>query len=146
MPARMSWSMIGIALRYTGKRGEMEESNFNCSSPYSSYDIIIDSNLKPWLVEVNASPSLTSTTTNDRIMKHALIDDAFKIVVPDDFPDIKSGGTRNVSCVRDPVKLGNFEVLLDETQPPAAKESMPTNNSTKSMSNSIRPKSSHRFK
>ncbi|KAJ9582320.1 hypothetical protein L9F63_003356, partial [Diploptera punctata] len=29
------------------------------------YDIIIDNKLKPWLVEVNASPSLTSTTVND---------------------------------------------------------------------------------
>ena len=51
------------------------------------YDIIIDENLKPWLVEVNASPSLTSTTSSDRIMKHALIDDALNIVIPDDFPE-----------------------------------------------------------
>ena len=34
------------------------------------YDIIIDEGLKPWLVEVNASPSLTSTTRADRVMKH----------------------------------------------------------------------------
>ena len=33
------------------------------------YDIIIDSDLKPWLIEVNASPSLSATTTADRLMK-----------------------------------------------------------------------------
>ena len=33
------------------------------------YDIIVDNNLKPWLVEVNASPSLSATTESDRVMK-----------------------------------------------------------------------------
>ncbi|CAH1989773.1 unnamed protein product [Acanthoscelides obtectus] len=46
------------------------------------YDIIIDNKLKPWLIEVNASPSLTSTTANDRILKHKLLDNIFNIVVP----------------------------------------------------------------
>ncbi|KAH6563606.1 hypothetical protein BASA62_008441 [Batrachochytrium salamandrivorans] len=33
------------------------------------YDIIIDENLRPWLIEVNASPSLSATTESDRSMK-----------------------------------------------------------------------------
>lgn len=48
------------------------------------YDIIIDENLKPWLVEVNASPSLTSTTVNDRILKYKLIDNILSVVLPPD--------------------------------------------------------------
>lgn len=33
------------------------------------YDVIIDAGLRPWLVEVNASPSLGATTESDRVMK-----------------------------------------------------------------------------
>lgn len=31
--------------------------------------MIIDHALRPWLIEVNASPSLTGTTASDRSMK-----------------------------------------------------------------------------
>lgn len=48
------------------------------------YDIIIDNNLKPWLVEVNASPSLTSTTVTDRILKYKLVDNILSVVLPPD--------------------------------------------------------------
>jgi len=45
---------------------------------------MIDDNLKPWLIEVNASPSLSSSTKSDRVMKETIIDDVFKIVFPED--------------------------------------------------------------
>ena len=62
-------------------------SDKHCFECYG-YDVIIDSNLKPWLIEVNASPSLTSTTSADRIMKYTLIDDVLKIVCPNgEVPD-----------------------------------------------------------
>lgn len=44
------------------------------------YDILIDADLKPWLVEVNASPSLSTTTESDRIMKLSLLRDIYSIV------------------------------------------------------------------
>ncbi|KAJ3128538.1 putative tubulin polyglutamylase ttll1 [Nowakowskiella sp. JEL0407] len=51
------------------------------------YDIIVDQDLRPWLIEVNASPSLSATTGNDRIMKHSLINDILNIIIPDNFPE-----------------------------------------------------------
>ena len=45
------------------------------------YDILIEENLKPWLIEVNASPSLSTTTESDRILKMNLIKNVFNIVV-----------------------------------------------------------------
>lgn len=58
-------------------------SDRHCFECYG-YDIIIDNNLKAWLVEVNSSPSLTSTTVNDRILKYKLIDNILNIVLPPD--------------------------------------------------------------
>ncbi|XP_066593904.1 polyglutamylase complex subunit TTLL1 isoform X2 [Prorops nasuta] len=73
------------------------------------YDIIIDNKLKPWLVEVNASPSLTSTTVNDRILKYKLIDNIISVVLPPDgVPDVRWNKCPSTES------LGNFELLLDE--------------------------------
>jgi len=73
------------------------------------YDIIIDNNLKPWLIEVNASPSLTSTTSNDRILKNKLIDSILSVVLP-------PGGVPDAKWNKCPSSeaLSNFEMLIDE--------------------------------
>jgi len=42
------------------------------------YDIIIDNDLKPWLIEVNSSPSLCTTTIGDKLLKKSLISDLIK--------------------------------------------------------------------
>ncbi|XP_033218009.1 probable tubulin polyglutamylase TTLL1 [Belonocnema kinseyi] len=73
------------------------------------YDIIIDNKLKPWLIEVNASPSLTSTTVNDRILKYKLIDSIISLVLPPDgIPDVRW----NKCPTQD--AMANFDLLLDE--------------------------------
>ncbi|CAH0394240.1 unnamed protein product [Bemisia tabaci] len=73
------------------------------------YDIIIDEELKPWLIEVNASPSLTFTTAHDRILKSKLIDDILSIVVPPDgIPDARWSKRPSVDA------MGNFHLIVDE--------------------------------
>ena len=77
------------------------------------FDILIDQNLKPWLIEVNASPSLTTTTEVDRILKMNLINDVFNVVVPPDWMDENSKHGANTCKER---QVGNFSVIIDESQ------------------------------
>ncbi|OWR46549.1 hypothetical protein KGM_204353 [Danaus plexippus plexippus] len=73
------------------------------------YDIIIDNNLKPWLIEVNASPSMTATTINDRILKSNLIDNILSVVLPPNgIPDARWNKVPSENA------LGDFERLIDE--------------------------------
>jgi hypothetical protein len=53
----------------------------HCFEMYG-YDMLIDDNLKPWLLEVNASPSLTATTGPDKALKHQLLNDVLNMVFP----------------------------------------------------------------
>jgi len=49
------------------------------------YDILIDDDLKPWLIETNGSPSLTTTTEADYVLKMNLIKNICKIVIPNEW-------------------------------------------------------------
>ena len=44
------------------------------------YDILLDKDLKPWLLEVNGSPSMSANTEVDNELKCVLLDDVFTIV------------------------------------------------------------------
>ncbi|CAM9545825.1 unnamed protein product [Choristocarpus tenellus] len=85
-------------------------SDRHCFECYG-YDIIVDNNLKPWLVEVNASPSLSATTESDRVMKMSLLRDIFAVVVPPDFSDPSYRGPASMGPCQD---AGGFYVLYDE--------------------------------
>merc|ERR1719263_986619 len=63
------------------------------------YDIMISSDLKPWLIEVNASPSLSANTPHDYEMKFAVLDDTMTIL---DFEKYLSGNE---------VQIGGFDLL-----------------------------------
>lgn len=65
--------------------------------------------IEVFLSKVNASPSLSSTTASDRIMKYRLINDIINVVLPPDgVPDVKWNKIPTAQA------LGSFELLLDE--------------------------------
>lgn len=44
------------------------------------FDVMLDDKLKPWLLEVNGSPSMRANTKKDKELKCGLIDDVLTIV------------------------------------------------------------------
>ena len=51
----------------------------NCFELFG-FDILIDSDLKPWLIEINLSPSLACESAIDHSIKSQLIADTFNLV------------------------------------------------------------------
>ena len=46
------------------------------------YDVLIDANLKAWLIEINSSPSLARDNVLDDMVKQTLIDDTLDLINP----------------------------------------------------------------
>ena len=76
------------------------------------YDILIEENLKPWLIEVNASPSLSTTTEADRKLKMSVMESVFQIVVPPEWFD--EGSKHGTNLCKD-LNIGSFSVIIDES-------------------------------
>ncbi|KAJ1568806.1 hypothetical protein HK096_005248, partial [Nowakowskiella sp. JEL0078] len=68
------------------------------------YDILIDRNLKPWLLEVNASPSLSAETQFDYDLKHSMLNDAFDVI------DLEKRNTDKK--IR--LKVGGFDLVYND--------------------------------
>lgn len=51
----------------------------NCFEIFG-FDILLDSDLKPWLIEVNLSPSLSTDSPLDHSIKAQLLTDAFNLI------------------------------------------------------------------
>jgi hypothetical protein len=78
---------------------------------------LLDDQLKPWLIEVNASPSVSADTKEDYTLKFGLLEDVFGVV--------ELGLRGKESGVE---RVGGFDLLMvsskccrfDILQPPAA--------------------------
>jgi tubulin polyglutamylase TTLL1 len=97
------------------------------------YDVLIDRDLKPWLIEVNASPSLTPSNEWDERRKTRLVRDVLNLVIPPGFPSegaanaqfTHGAGAASTSRIGSHIPysshrrtvtepLGGFEFLVDE--------------------------------
>jgi hypothetical protein len=56
-----------------------------CSFELFGYDVLIDQDQRPWLIEVNASPSLARENATDHSIKNAMIRDTIALVDPPAF-------------------------------------------------------------
>lgn len=63
----------------TSSQIDTKKKNNNCFE-LLGFDILVDDNFKPWLLEVNLSPSLNTDTQLDFKVKGALISDLFTLV------------------------------------------------------------------
>lgn len=81
----------------------------HCFEMYG-FDVLLDSNCKPWLIEINSSPSLTTTTKKDLNLKMDLLRSLYEIVVPEDWgEDYNKTGTNTCTQTR----VGGFSILYD---------------------------------
>ncbi len=55
-------------------------SDRNNSFELYGFDILFDSRLDPWLIEVNGSPSMTANTSDDYKLKMGLLEDTLLVV------------------------------------------------------------------
>lgn len=85
----------------------------HCPNAFELYgfDILIDSNFKCWLIEVNASPSLLTTTEADKRFKKKLITDVFAVVAPEEWEASETAAGPATSSAK---RVGGFELLFDE--------------------------------
>jgi hypothetical protein len=60
-------------------QAETNKKNNNCFE-LLGFDVLIDQNFKPWLLEVNLSPSLNTDTKLDFTIKSMLMADLFNLV------------------------------------------------------------------
>lgn len=51
----------------------------HCFEVYG-FDLMVDSNMKPWIIEVNASPSLTASSPTDYELKFGMLEDVLHVV------------------------------------------------------------------
>jgi tubulin polyglutamylase TTLL1 len=83
------------------------------------YDVMLDETLAPWLIEVNASPSLSATTGHDKRRKTTLVADVLDLVMPHTRPMVPAAPAAGGSGVGGsqhwrPAAMPQFELLVDE--------------------------------
>ncbi|ORY13327.1 TTL-domain-containing protein [Neocallimastix californiae] len=94
-------------------------SHLNSSNTFELYgvDILIDDNMKPWLLEINLSPGLSSKTGYQRSLKYKLMDDTFNIVGLVPYSHITGLAMEGECEYKDPVDEAVQQSVCEITRP-----------------------------
>lgn len=98
--------------------------DISCCFELLGFDVILDANLKPWILEVNSSPALSVDTELDAEVKTALINDTIDLLglqSPAAFWATHKQGTKGRRTVRKDAP----STVVARTQPPSAPASSP---------------------
>lgn len=87
------WEMQMVIIRSLLAVANSMIHDKHCFELYG-YDLIIDAELKPWLLEVNASPSLTANTRDDYVLKSEMLHGMLDVV---DMEQLLQGDEEHVS-------------------------------------------------
>lgn len=102
-----------------------EPSRMNCCYELFGFDVMIDENMKPWLLEVNISPSLASSSPLDKKIKTEVITDMFNLAGVCAVPAL-SDAQRKDPGHQDEIKMEKLNVLTKAHV--SKKEKPPTRN------------------
>lgn len=72
-------TLISVETQITSQVMKNPTTRANCFELYG-FDVMIDNNMKPWVLEVNVLPSLSSSSVFDKRIKTMLVCDALTIV------------------------------------------------------------------
>ena len=67
-------------LAHKYKTCQIDNFSNNMCFEILGFDVMIDHKLKPWLIEVNHTPSFTTDTPFDEQIKSSLIEDTLKLL------------------------------------------------------------------
>lgn len=73
----MMWAQIELIIQLTCINLCSLVPDLQCCMEILGFDIMLDANMKPWLLEVNSSPAMSMETHVDELVKPALLRDAF---------------------------------------------------------------------
>ena len=72
-------SILSIETIIVNNLNRSSKNRHLCFELYG-FDVILDSDLKPWLLEVNVLPSLSSSSPLDKRIKTSLLSDVFNTI------------------------------------------------------------------
>ncbi|CAM9169398.1 unnamed protein product [Chrysoparadoxa australica] len=100
---KMFWSVQEVILKSLQSVQQVMINDKHCFELYG-YDVLFDDELKPWLLEVNASPSLSGNTPEDRQLKQDMLGSVLDII---DLEGQRSGHE---------VRVGGFDLAFANGQ------------------------------